>query len=144
MVENLHIRHFHISHNAPYLPPPAPRRNFNLNLCFSFLLRITALPREIEKNAYAKLCHRWHFHLGKGSKSLISRVSFMIFYTPPWSRWDITHNLWNTCVVPFAIAELGQMSWSSAHTKIWTRQQLHHCTQRLNHEGISMLCFKIL
>ena len=43
MVEKLHIiRHFHISHNAPYL---------------SFLLGITALPREIEKNAYAKLCH---------------------------------------------------------------------------------------
>ena len=61
MVENLHIlRHFHISHNAPYLPPPPPTPAeilHNINLCFSFLLDITALPREIEKNAYAKLCH---------------------------------------------------------------------------------------
>ena len=39
---------------------------------------------------------------------------------------------------------LGQMSWSSTHTKIWTRQQLHHCTQRLNHGDISILCFKTL
>ena len=64
----------------------------------------------------------------------------MIFYTMPWSRWNRTHKLWNTYVVPFEIAELGQMSWSSTHTKIWTRQQLYHCTQRLNHENISMLC----
>ena len=26
------------------------------------------------------------------------------------------------------------MSWSSIHTKIWTLKQLHHCSQRLNHE----------
>ena len=64
----------------------------------------------------------------------------MIFYTMPWSRWNRTHKLWNTYVVPFEIAELGQMSWSSTHTKIWTRQQLYYCTQRLNHENISMLC----
>ena len=63
MVENLHIiRHFHISHNAPYLPPtPHPHTPAEIlhiiNLCFSFLLGITDLPREIEKNAYAKLCH---------------------------------------------------------------------------------------
>ena len=66
---------------------------------------------------------------------------YMIFYTIPWSRWNRTHKLRNTRVVPFAIAELGQMSWSSTHTKIWTRQQLYHCIQRLNHEYISMLCF---
>ena len=48
------------------------------------------------------------------------------------------------CVVRFAIAEIGQMSRSSTHTKQWTRQQLRHCTQRLNHEDISMLCFKTL
>ena len=64
----------------------------------------------------------------------------MIFYTLPWSRWNRTHKLWNTCVVPFAIDQLGQMFWCSTHTKIWTRQQLYHCTQRLNHEDISMLC----
>ena len=42
------IRHFHISHNAPYLPPQILH-----NLCFSFLLSIKAVPREIENNAYA-------------------------------------------------------------------------------------------
>ena len=39
----VNIRHFHISHNAPYLP-----RKFLHNLNFSFLLRITAVPRETE------------------------------------------------------------------------------------------------
>ena len=39
------IRHLHISHKAPYSPA---------KICFSFLLGITAVPREIENNAYAK------------------------------------------------------------------------------------------
>ena len=43
------IRHYHISHNAPYLPLQILH-----NLCFSFLLGITAVPREIKSNAYAK------------------------------------------------------------------------------------------
>ena len=43
------IGYFHISHNAPYLPPQILH-----NLCFSFLLGITAILREIEKNACAK------------------------------------------------------------------------------------------
>ena len=36
-------------------PPPAPPvfQGFH-NFCFSFLLGITAVPREIENNAYAK------------------------------------------------------------------------------------------
>ena len=42
-------RHFHISYKAPYLPPKILH-----SLCFSFLLGITAVPREIENNAYAK------------------------------------------------------------------------------------------
>ena len=46
----LPICHFHNSHNAPYLPPQILH-----NLCFPFLLGITAVPREIENNAYAKL-----------------------------------------------------------------------------------------
>ena len=45
------IRHLHISHNAPYLPPPPPPPKKNV---FLFLLVITAVPREIENNAYAK------------------------------------------------------------------------------------------
>ena len=44
-----HIRQLHISINAPYLTPKILH-----NLCFSFLLGITAVPREIENNAYAK------------------------------------------------------------------------------------------
>ena len=42
------IRHLHNSHSAPYLPLKILH-----NLCFSFLLGITAIPREIENNAYA-------------------------------------------------------------------------------------------
>ena len=48
-VLNHPIRHLHISHNAPYLPPKIWH-----SLCFSFLLGITAVPREIENNAYAR------------------------------------------------------------------------------------------
>ena len=42
---------------------------------------------------------------------------YMIFYALPWSWWTRTHKWWNMCVVPFAITKLGQMSWSSTHTK---------------------------
>ena len=38
-----------IFHNAPYLPPKMLH-----NLCFSFLLGITATQKNIENNAYAK------------------------------------------------------------------------------------------
>ena len=41
----LDIRHLQISHNTPCLPP-----QFLHNLCFSFLLGITAVPREIQNN----------------------------------------------------------------------------------------------
>ena len=45
------IRHLHFSHNKPYLHPQILH-----NLCFSFLLGITAVPRENENNTYAKFC----------------------------------------------------------------------------------------
>ena len=45
------IRNFHISHNAPFLPPPPPPPQILHNFCFSFLLGIT---KEIENNAYVK------------------------------------------------------------------------------------------
>ena len=38
------LRHLHISHNAPYSPPPNPLKNFHI-LCFSFLLGIKAVPK---------------------------------------------------------------------------------------------------
>ena len=41
---------------------------------------------------------------------------YMIFYTLPWSRWNSTHTLWNTSVVPFALAKLGQKSLEAAPT----------------------------
>ena len=47
---------------------------------------------------------------------------YMVFHTLPWSRWNRIHTLWHTCVVPFALAELGQKSWSSSHTKLCTPQ----------------------
>ena len=43
------LSHLRISHNAPYLRPKILH-----NLCFSFLLGITAVPREIENSAHAK------------------------------------------------------------------------------------------
>ena len=44
------VRHFHISYKAPYLNPPPPK--FCIT-CFSFLLGITAVSRDIENNVYA-------------------------------------------------------------------------------------------
>ena len=59
------IRHLHISLNARYLPPP-PQKKKNLHdLCFSFLLDITAVPREIENNAYAKFGRPNKVHYGR-------------------------------------------------------------------------------
>ena len=54
------IRHFHVSHNALYLPPttPPPTPNFAYPL-FPFLLGITTVPREIENNAYAFFFFFW-------------------------------------------------------------------------------------
>ena len=44
------IRHLRVSHNTPCLPP-----QILLNLCFSFLLGITAVPKEIDNNVYPRL-----------------------------------------------------------------------------------------
>ena len=43
----LDIRHLQISYNTPCLPAPHPPQIFH-NLCLSFLLGITAVPREIK------------------------------------------------------------------------------------------------
>ena len=43
------IRHLHISHNTPCLPP-----KILYNLCFSFLLGITAVRKETDDNVYAQ------------------------------------------------------------------------------------------
>ena len=58
------IRRVHISLNAPYLPPLQKKKKKNLhNLCFSFL--ISAVPREIENNAYAKFGGPNKVHYGR-------------------------------------------------------------------------------
>ena len=45
----------HLICTPPPPPPPTPKKKKNFrNLCFSFLLGITGVPREIENNAYAK------------------------------------------------------------------------------------------
>ena len=60
-LRKLYKHHLHIiSHNAPYLLPQILH-----NLCFSFLLGITAVPREIGKEAYAKF---WGGGGGGGGK----------------------------------------------------------------------------
>ena len=41
---------------------------------------------------------------------------YMVFYTLPWSGWNSTRKLWNTCVVSFAIAELSQKCLKAAPT----------------------------
>ena len=48
------------THDAPYLPPKILD-----NLCVSFLLGITAVPREIENNAYAKFWGANKVHYGR-------------------------------------------------------------------------------
>ena len=44
----------HLICPLPPHPPPPPKIWHNLSGCFSFLLDITAVPREIENNDYAK------------------------------------------------------------------------------------------
>ena len=48
------IHHLQISHNTPYLPSKILH-----NLCFSFLLAITFVPRETENNNYAPFLLGW-------------------------------------------------------------------------------------
>ena len=58
--QNSPIRQLHISHNAPNLPPTTLH-----NLCCSFLLGITAVPRENENNAYATFWGANKVHCGR-------------------------------------------------------------------------------
>ena len=60
------IRHLHISHHAPYLPPKILH-----NLCFSFLVGFTAFPGETENNAYAKFWGTNKVHYGRCASSVL-------------------------------------------------------------------------
>ena len=55
-------------HKGPYLrtrpAPPSPQKNNLNNLCLSFLLGITAVPREIENNAYTNFWGANKFIMG--------------------------------------------------------------------------------
>ena len=63
------IRHLHISHNGPYLPPKILH-----DLCFSFLLGITAVPRETENDTYSTLlgANKMHYGCTSGELTQIS------------------------------------------------------------------------
>ena len=66
------ICHLHISHNAPYLPPKILQK-----LCFSFLLSITAVPREIENRA----CANFFWGGGGGGKIRCMRGEVQVAYS---------------------------------------------------------------
>ena len=68
------IRHFQISQNAPYLSP-----HIFHNLCFSFLLGITAVPREIENNPYAKFWVANKVHYGKSGSGVQQFYSLYLY-----------------------------------------------------------------
>ena len=64
-------------------PPPHPRRKKKLhNLCFSFLLGITAVPRETENNAYAKVWGANKVHYGKCGSGVWLLLRLLL-----WSSW---------------------------------------------------------
>ena len=82
------IRHFHISHSAPYLPPQI------YNLCFSILLGITAVPREIENHTYVKVWGANMVHYGKCKGDVltifIETTMHLVLPPPPRKRGCIT------------------------------------------------------
>ena len=64
----LAISTFLIMHLICTPPPPPPtqkKEKIFRNLCFSFLLGITGVPREIENNAYAKFGGANKVHYGR-------------------------------------------------------------------------------
>ena len=56
-------------HLIPPPPPPTPSQILH-NLCFSFLLDLTAVPREIENTAYAKFGGAKKVRYGKGGSGV--------------------------------------------------------------------------
>ena len=89
-----YIRHFiRISHNAPYLPSPPPPQ-FCITFVFLFLLRITAVPREIEPwfshtfsviilqyQNYRKCMEKLRFSKNWSRMSLHSKFSALFLWT---------------------------------------------------------------
>ena len=83
------IRHFHISHNAPYPPPPPPQKKKNwINFCFSFLLGITTVPKETENNTYAN-CFFGRGAGGEQIRCILGNVE-VLKARRPWGRgWRV-------------------------------------------------------
>ena len=68
-------------------PPAAPKKKKNLqNLCFSFFLGITAVPREIENNAYAKCLGLNKMHYGR----CVSGELYCFFHFKLLSRYGFS------------------------------------------------------
>ena len=104
--------HFHIFHNAPYLP-----HKILHNLCFSFLLGITAVPREIENNAYAKFGGQIRCIMGNVEMAYVPEFPFW-FQKRNFPTCGLTHNgvisLHVTSVLtmpPVMINEANSCSW---------------------------------
>ena len=55
-IRNMHIRHLHISHNAPHLPPPPPppKKKKLRTFGFQFLLGRLQYPEDMKNKGYAK------------------------------------------------------------------------------------------
>ena len=63
-------------------PPPPKKKKILHNLCFSFLLGITAVQREIENNAYAKFWGANKVHYGKCESGVWLLLRLLL-----WSSW---------------------------------------------------------
>ena len=66
------IMHLVCSSHTPPPPPPPPHKR---NLCFSFLLGIKAVPREIEISAYPNLWRANEVHYGECGSGVYSKLS---------------------------------------------------------------------
>ena len=91
------IRHFHISHNAPYLPPPPQKKNC-VTFFFSFLLGITFVPRAIKNKVYAKCLGDNKVHCGKGGSGVFL-VKLTTPSLPPQTKLNFEQNGWKRVLI---------------------------------------------
>ena len=97
---NTPLPHFR---NATY-PPPPPPQNLH-NLCFSFLLGITTVPRETENNTYANFFLKGvrgganKVHYGKcgsveSERTLGTGFAYMLILRWKKGKWRMDHPEW--------------------------------------------------
>ena len=115
------IRYFHISHNAS---PPHTHTQILHNLCFSFLLVTTAVPREIENNAYAIF-----FFLGGGGWG-VGRGIRCIMGNVEVAYWHFIFLSLVTFPVPFLLLKRRKAKIAFRDTCI-SRQAEPHVSVRL-------------